>query len=37
MCGRYASFRRDDEIARALMVQQILGDERDPSWNVAPM
>ena len=37
MCGRYASFRRDDEIARALMVQQILGEERDPSWNVAPM
>ncbi len=37
MCGRYASFRRDDEIARALMVQQILGEERGPSWNVAPM
>lgn len=37
MCGRYASFRRDDEIARALMVQQILNEERGPSWNVAPM
>ncbi len=37
MCGRYASFRRDDEIARAFMVQQILGEDRGPSWNVAPM
>ena len=37
MCGRYANFRRDDEIARAFMVQQILGEERGPSWNVAPM
>src|SRR5665647_3728218 len=37
MCGRYASFRRDDEIARAFLVQQILTEERPPSWNVAPM
>lgn len=37
MCGRYASYRRDDEIARAFLVQQILAEERPPSWNVAPM
>jgi len=37
MCGRYAIFRRDDVIARAFRVQQILGEERAPSWNVAPM
>ncbi|MDD9207904.1 SOS response-associated peptidase [Georgenia sp. 10Sc9-8] len=37
MCGRYANFRRDTEIASAFEVQEIVGDDLEPSWNVAPM
>lgn len=36
MCGRYASFRRDQEIADAFDVTQVVGEELPPSWNVAP-
>jgi putative SOS response-associated peptidase YedK len=37
MCGRYASARRDADIASSFAVQEIVGDETGPSWNVAPM
>ncbi|GEA89236.1 SOS response-associated peptidase family protein [Cellulomonas cellasea] len=36
MCGRYASARRDADIAGALAVQEIVDEETAPSWNVAP-
>ncbi|MBB2921314.1 SOS response-associated peptidase [Cellulomonas cellasea] len=36
MCGRYASARRDADIAGALAVQEIVDEETPPSWNVAP-
>lgn len=36
MCGRYASFRRDQEIADAFDIADVVGDELPPSWNVAP-
>ncbi|QJW38681.1 SOS response-associated peptidase [Cellulosimicrobium protaetiae] len=36
MCGRYASARRDDEIARHFHVAELVGKELGPSWNVAP-
>ena len=36
MCGRYASARRDDELARRFRVSELVGDELGPSWNVAP-
>jgi len=36
MCGRYASTRRDDELADQYRVDQILGEAPGPSWNVAP-
>lgn len=36
MCGRYASFRSDHELARYFAVQQMLADARPSSWNVAP-
>lgn len=36
MCGRYAQTRSDDQIARDLQVAAILGDQLDPSWNIAP-
>ena len=37
MCGRYASARRDADIASAFKVGEIVGEETGPSWNVAPM
>ncbi len=36
MCGRYASARRDDELAHRFHVSELVGDELGPSWNVAP-
>jgi putative SOS response-associated peptidase YedK len=36
MCGRYASARRDQEIADRFQVAELVGEELGPSWNVAP-
>lgn len=36
MCGRYAQTRVDDQLERDLVVDRILGEHRQPSWNVAP-
>lgn len=36
MCGRYASFRRDQEIADVFDIAEVVGEELPPSWNVAP-
>lgn len=36
MCGRYAQTRIDDELERDLVVDRILGEHHQPSWNVAP-
>lgn len=36
MCGRYASTRRDDELADQFRIDQVLGEGPGPSWNVAP-
>lgn len=36
MCGRYATTRRDDELADQFRIDQILGEAPGPSWNVAP-
>jgi putative SOS response-associated peptidase YedK len=36
MCGRYANARRDQEIADRFHIAELIGDELDPSWNVAP-
>lgn len=36
MCGRYASAQTDAELAKAFEVVDIVGDEPEPSWNVAP-
>jgi putative SOS response-associated peptidase YedK len=36
MCGRYAQTRVDDQLERDLVVDRILGEHREPSWNVAP-
>jgi putative SOS response-associated peptidase YedK len=36
MCGRYASIRTDAEIAKEFAVQEVVGEEPRPSWNVAP-
>lgn len=36
MCGRYASAQTDAELAKAFEVVDVLGDEPEPSWNVAP-
>lgn len=37
MCGRYASARRDADLAGAFRVAEIVGDDLGPSWNIAPM
>ncbi|WP_127129182.1 SOS response-associated peptidase [Georgenia sp. SYP-B2076] len=37
MCGRYANARRDTDLAAAFRVDDIVGDDLGPSWNVAPM
>ncbi|GAA3436307.1 SOS response-associated peptidase [Kutzneria kofuensis] len=36
MCGRYASAQTDAELAKAFEVVDVVGDEPEPSWNVAP-
>jgi putative SOS response-associated peptidase YedK len=36
MCGRYASAQTDAELAKAFEVVDVLGEEPEPSWNVAP-
>ncbi len=36
MCGRYAQTRSNDKLARDFLVDQVLADAREPSWNVAP-
>ena len=36
MCGRYASSRRDAELASELHLTSLVGEELPPSWNVAP-
>jgi putative SOS response-associated peptidase YedK len=36
VCGRYASSRRDAEVAAELRVAVVVGEELPPSWNVAP-
>lgn len=36
VCGRYASSRRDAELVEEFEVSEVVGEERPPSWNVAP-
>ncbi|MFI9388570.1 SOS response-associated peptidase [Kutzneria sp. NPDC052558] len=36
MCGRYASTQTDAELAAAFHVAEVIGEEPEPSWNVAP-
>lgn len=36
MCGRYVNSRGDDELRAEFRVVSILGEQLDPSWNVAP-
>lgn len=36
MCGRYASFRSDADLAAAFRVTEVLTPQVPPSWNVAP-
>lgn len=36
MCGRYASSVRDAEVVDLLDVDDVVGEELPPSWNVAP-
>ncbi|GAA2036234.1 SOS response-associated peptidase [Pseudokineococcus marinus] len=36
MCGRYASSVRDAEVVDLLDVDEVVGEELPPSWNVAP-
>jgi putative SOS response-associated peptidase YedK len=36
VCGRYASSRRDIELAPELEAGSVVGEELPPSWNVAP-
>jgi putative SOS response-associated peptidase YedK len=36
VCGRYASSRRDIELASELRVDSVIGEEPEPSWNLAP-
>ena len=36
MCGRYASVQTDAELATAFQVVEVVGEESEPSWNVAP-
>jgi putative SOS response-associated peptidase YedK len=36
MCGRYASAKTDAELAKAFDVVEVVGEESEPSWNVAP-
>src|SRR5437764_12174194 len=36
MCGRYASAQTDAELAKAFDVVEVVADEPEPNWNVAP-
>lgn len=36
MCGRYANARRDADLVGAFGIEDVVGDEPPPSWNVAP-
>lgn len=36
MCGRYVSVRSDEDLTREFDVEETVGDELPPSWNVAP-
>jgi putative SOS response-associated peptidase YedK len=36
VCGRYASSRRDIELASELHITSVVGDDVEPSWNLAP-
>ncbi|UNX55222.1 SOS response-associated peptidase [Georgenia sp. TF02-10] len=36
MCGRYAASRRDADLVSAFAVEDVVGEELPPSWNVAP-
>jgi hypothetical protein len=36
MCGRYSSTQTDAEIVKEFGVQEVVGEEPRPSWNVAP-
>lgn len=36
MCGRYANSRGDSELRAEFGVESVVGEQLDPSWNVAP-
>ena len=36
MCGRYVNSRHDADMASAFLVDEVVGDELPPSWNIAP-
>lgn len=36
MCGRYSSTKTDSEISKEFEVQEVVGEQPRPSWNVAP-
>jgi putative SOS response-associated peptidase YedK len=36
MCGRYVSVRSDEDLTREFDVEEVVGEELAPSWNVAP-
>lgn len=36
MCGRYVSVRSDDDLTSEFDVDEVVGPQLDPSWNVAP-
>ena len=36
MCGRYASARSDIDLIEGFGVEEVVGPEPEPSWNVAP-
>ncbi len=36
MCGRFASTQTDADLVRAFRVEEVVGEQRAPSYNVAP-
>jgi putative SOS response-associated peptidase YedK len=36
MCGRFASTQTDAELVRAFRVEEVVGEQLAPSYNVAP-
>lgn len=36
MCGRYVSVRSDDDLTKEFDVEEVVGEQPAPSWNVAP-